>query len=182
MTDHEREVEDINEEAYFQYLLTTYEKLVYTIALQAVGNQFDAEDLTQETFLAAYKNLSTFDRTYEKAWICKIASNKCLDFLKSAKRRTQPAEEEVFLQLEDRGGTPEQQYLEQEAENFTYRLCRRLKEPYRTVAVRYFYEGRTAAEIAAASGRNQKTVQTQIYRAKGMLKKIIKEEQAGCRK
>lgn len=174
-------MEAINEEAYFQYLLTTYEKLVYAIALKAVGNQFDAEDLTQETFLAAYKSLSTFDRTYEKAWICKIASNKCLDFLKSAKRRIQPAQEEVFLQLEDRGGTPEQQYLEQEAEELTYQLCRKLKEPYQTIAIRHFYEGQTVAEMARDSGKNYKTVQTQVYRAKGMLRKIIKEEQAGCR-
>ena len=174
-------MEAINEEAYFQYLLATYERLVYSIAFKAGGNQFDAEDLTQDTFLAAYKNLSTFDRTYEKAWICKIASNKCLDFLKSAKRRIQPTEEEVFLQLEDHGGTPEQQYLEQEAWERTLRLCRRLKEPYQTVAIRHFYEGQTVTEIAADSGKNYKTVQTQVYRAKGMLKKIIKEEQAGCR-
>lgn len=180
MTDHKRGVDEINEEAYFQHLLTAYEKLVYSICFRAVGNQFDAEDLTQDTFLAAYRNLPTFDRTYEKAWICKIASNKCLDFLKSAKRRIQPAEEEVFLRIEDTGKTPEQQYLEAEAEDHTYQLCDRLKEPYRTVALCHFCEGRSVAEIAQESGKNHKTVQTQIYRARGMLKKIIKEEQAGC--
>ena len=84
----------------------------------------------------------------------------------------------MFLQLEDHGGTPEQQYLEQEAWERTLRLCRRLKEPYQTGAIRHFYEGQTVTEIAADSG---KKVQTQVYRAKGMLKKIIKEEQAGCR-
>lgn len=181
MTDQKREVEAIQKENYFRHLLASYQKLVYTICYRATGNPFDAEDLTQETFLAAYKNLSTFDGAYEKAWICKIASNKCLDFHKSARRRVFPAEEEVFLQIEDQGNSPEQQYLEQEAQDWTCRLCKKLKEPYQTIAMGHFYEGKTAAEIARESGKNQKTVQTQIYRARGMLKKIVKEEEARCR-
>ncbi len=171
----------IQEESYFQHLLTTYEKLVYTICFRATGNQFDAEDLTQDTFLAVYKNLPAFDGTYEKAWIVKIASNKCLDFQKSAGRRVQPTGEELFLQIEDTGNSPEQQYLEREAREGIRRLCERLKEPYQSIAVCHFCQGKTAAEIARESGKNQKTVQTWIYRARGMLKKLMREEEARCR-
>ena len=51
--------------------------MVYTVCLRNCGNPFDAEDLMQETFLAAYKSLDTFNREKEQAWICKIALNKC---------------------------------------------------------------------------------------------------------
>ena len=62
---------------------------------------FDAEDLTQEVFLSAYKNLSRFDGTYEKAWLSKIAVRKCLDYLKVAGRRSIPTEDTYFSQIPD---------------------------------------------------------------------------------
>ena len=67
-----------------------------------MGNPFDAEDLTQDVFLSAYKNLSRFDGTYEKAWLSKIAIRKCLDHLKAAGRRTIPTEDTYFEQLRDK--------------------------------------------------------------------------------
>ena len=89
-------------EEQFAEFLTKYEKLVYTLCYRMSGNPFDAQDLTQDTFLSAYQRLSEFDGAHERAWICRIATNKCLDFLKSASRRTLPAEEETFLELPDR--------------------------------------------------------------------------------
>lgn len=178
MTDMEREVDSIHDETYFRELLDKYQNLVYSICLKATQNPFDAEDLTQETYIAVYKSLSTFDRGYEKAWICRIASNKCLDFLKSAKRRVQPAEEEVFLKLEDTKGSPEDTYLKKESREYVLSLCGQLKEPYKTVAIEHFYREKPASQIAGERGKNTKTIQTQIYRAKAMLKKAVKEEGA----
>lgn len=172
----------MDDEAYFEYLLGTYQRLVYAICLKATKNQFDAEDLTQDVFIAVYKNLSTFDRSYEKAWISRIASNKCLDFLKSAKRRVQPAEDEMFLRLEDTRDTPEDAYLQKESKEYVYQVCQRLKEPYKTVATEHFYLEKTISQIAQEKGKNVKTIQTQVYRAKAMLKKTVKEERAICRK
>lgn len=178
MTDMKKEVGNIHDEAYLKELLEKYQNLVYAICLKATGNAFDAEDLTQETYIAAYKSLPTFDRSYEKAWICKIASNKCLDFLKSAKRRVQPAEEETFLQLADTKGGPEENYLEKESRESVLSLCGQLKEPYKTVAIEHFFKEKTAAQIAEEKGKNTKTIQTQIYRARAMLKKTVKEARA----
>ena len=89
----------ISQEEYLKYLLEQYQNLIYSICLKSVGNPFDAEDLTQEVFLSAYKNLSRFDGTYEKAWLSKIAVRKCLDFLKAAGRRSIPTEDTSYLTL-----------------------------------------------------------------------------------
>ena len=51
-----------------------------------------------------------------------------------------------------------------------------MPEPYREAAVGYFVEGKTAKEISIQSGIELKTVQTRIYRAREMLKKIIRKE------
>lgn len=49
--------------------------------------------------------------------------------------------------------------------------CNSLKAPYRDIAMDYFYRELSAAEIAANTGKNLKTVQTQIYRARALLQK-----------
>ena len=89
----------ITEKQYLEYLIKQYQNLIYSICLKSVGNPFDAEDLTQEVFLSAYKNLSRFDGTYEKAWLSKIAVRKCLDYLKAAGRRSIPTDDELFFEF-----------------------------------------------------------------------------------
>ncbi|MFP3155195.1 sigma-70 family RNA polymerase sigma factor [Lachnospiraceae bacterium ZAX-1] len=163
--------DNINDEEYFEYLLQTYETLIFALCFRTVRNQFDAEDLAQETFLSVYKNLSVFDRQYEKAWICKIASNKCLNFLKNASRRSFPTEDVYFTTIKDKQNTPEEAYLTKESKQGVYEICQQLKEPYKEVAVAHFYKGKSVKEIAQAAGKSTKTIQTQVYRAKAMLKK-----------
>lgn len=90
MKREEKGADCITREKYLEYLIHTYQNLIFSICLKSVGNPFDAEDLTQDVFLSAYKNLSRFDGTYEKAWLSKIAVRKCLDHLKAAGRRTIP--------------------------------------------------------------------------------------------
>ena len=102
----------ITEKQYLEYLIKQYQNLIYSICLKSVGNPFDAEDLTQEVFLSAYKNLSRFDGNYEKAWLSKIAVRKCLDYLKAAGRRSIPTEDTYFSQIPDRQSSPEDELYE----------------------------------------------------------------------
>lgn len=160
-------------------MLKTYEKLVYSICLKMVKNPFDAQDLTQETFLSAYKKLPEFDGTYEKAWISRIATNKCLDYLKNAARRTEPKEGVYFEEIKDFRAGPEESYLNQEAKQFVLSICKKMKPPYDEIAREHFYEEKSAREIAEETGKNIKTVQTQIYRAKALIKKQMEGGRSG---
>ena len=169
----------ITEKQYLEYLIGQYQNLIYSICCRSVGNPFDAEDLTQETFLAAYRNLSRFDRTNEKAWLGRIASNKTLDYLKSSKRKTFPEEDSQFEQLQDPRPGPEESYLERESIRRVRQLCEQLKSPYREIALEHFYKEKKAAQIAEETGVNLKTVQTQIYRTRSMLKKLVEQERKG---
>lgn len=153
--------------------MDTYQKLVYSICFKLAGNQFDAEDLTQETFLSVYKNLDNFQRDYEKAWICKIATNKGLDFVKSAGRRSEPKEDVYFAEVKDSRDGPEESCLQQESKEYVFTICQSLKSPYKEVATEHFYREKSVKEISEETGKGIKTVQTQIYRAKAMIKKLI---------
>lgn len=170
-----RDCEETEESQYFSYLLQQYEKLVYSICYRTCGNPFDAQDLTQDTFLAVYKHLGTFDRKYERAWICRIASNKAIDYLKSKKRLEECRDDEFFAEVVDTGGSPEDAYIQKEAKELVLSVCNQLKSPYREVAYEHFYMEKPMAQIAREQGANLKTVQTRVYRARAQIRKLLKE-------
>lgn len=153
-----------------------YSGLILTICYTMTRDYFEAEDLAQETFISAYKNLDKFDGRSMKAWLTAIAANKCKDYLKNSARRTVPVEEDAFKNVSDRADLPDEVLLKDEAIGKMKALCQKLKEPYRTVAIEHFYENRSIEEISTASRVNQKTLQTQIYRAKTMLRELWKGE------
>ncbi|MSS62468.1 RNA polymerase sigma factor [Velocimicrobium porci] len=171
------EVEIIkSEDQQLSEWIDQYENLIFSICYKLTNNYFDAEDLTQETFLLAYQHLSTFDGNNERAWISKIATNKCLDYLKCAKRRSLPTEDTYFKAMKSNLPTPLESVLETDTKSRLLSTCQSLKDPYRQVAIDYFYKEMTAKEMANQYGKNLKTIQTQIYRAKSMMKKLWGKE------
>lgn len=156
-------------------LIDQYQNLVFSVCYRITGSYFDAEDLTQDTFLSVYQNIEKFDGGNEKAWICRIATNKCLDFLKRAERRALPTEDTVLIEMKSEEAEPEEMILSDELRRELFEACSSLKEPYRSVALSYFYEEKSMNQIAAETGKNLRTLQTQVYRAKASLRKILRK-------
>lgn len=165
-----KEADKINNEQYYEHLIDTYQNLIYSICFKIVRDYFEAQDLAQETFISAYKHLHSFDRQHEKAWLCRIATNKCLDYIKRADQRIIPTKDKDFIFEKETSPSPEENVLQAEAKKQLYDRCINLKPPYNKIALDYFYNERTAAEIAEKTGKKLKTVQTQIYRARAKLK------------
>jgi RNA polymerase sigma-70 factor, ECF subfamily len=78
----------INEQQ-FQSLYNQYKNLVYNLCLHYVLNAEDAQDITQEVFVKVYQRYHQYniETASLKTWICRIAINHCLDFLKAKKAR-----------------------------------------------------------------------------------------------
>lgn len=99
----------------FEELVLKYEKTVYNLALRMVGDRDDASDMTQEAFIKAYGSLSSFrgDSKFS-VWIYRIATNVCLDFLRSKSRKQQVSltvsddDEDAQLDIPDPKADPEQ--------------------------------------------------------------------------
>ncbi len=140
------------------------------------GNYFDAEDMVQETFLSIYKSLESFDWNNPGGFVTRIAVNKCLDFLKRADRRAVPTEDNILLENVSPVPPPEENFLQEETKRGLLKACSTLKPPYNEVATDYYCKGMTASQIAGRSGKKLKTIQTQIRRAKEMLRKKTREE------
>lgn len=156
-----------------------YDNLVFSICFKIIGNYFDAQDVAQETFLSAYCNQEQFDGTHVKAWLCRIATNKSLDFMKRAERRAVPTKENYFHALTCDKPSTEEIVMEDAVKQQLLIFCEQLKPPYDEVAKAYFYHEQEVAEIAKRKKKNIKTIQTQIYRAKGMLRKLWKPLEKG---
>ncbi len=164
-------------ESRLAQLLETYDKLVFSICYKLTSDYFTAEDLTQETFLSAFQKYDSFDGENEKAWICRIATNKSIDYLRSASRRSVPVEDSFFALTAEQRGSPEEVCLEEEIKNQLAQRCNDLKPPYNEVARDYYLRELSPKEIAARQGKSVKTIQTQIYRARQMLKKVYGKEE-----
>ncbi len=90
----------------FTELMQQYQRLIYTVCLQFVHNPHTAEDLTQDTFLSAFSAIDRCEPQYYKAWLVRVAANKCKDHLKSSWVRRVEAPGDDALP-EPRGAPPQ---------------------------------------------------------------------------
>lgn len=164
------------EKEQFVSCIKQYERLIITICLSFTKNYFDAEDLAQQTFLSAYENCEKFDGNNLKAWLTTIAANKCKDYIKNKARITVSLSEEEYERLEDKEDSPEETLVKKNTMERIESVCNKLKEPYRTVAISYFCRDIKLSHLAKETGQNIKTLETQLYRSKKLLKDLWKEE------
>lgn len=164
----------------FTGLMQQYQKLIYTVCLQFVHEPHTAEDLTQDTFLSASSAIDRCEPQYYKQWLVRVAANKCKDHLKSAWVRKVDAPGDDALP-EPRGAPgsdaddPAQSVADRAGAAELETLVRGLREPYGKIAVLYFLEHRETAEIAKLVGRPPATVNSQLWRAKLLLRQQITE-------
>lgn len=160
----------------FTNIVKQYNKLIFTVCHRFVNDYHEAENLTQETFLTAFKVIDNFVGDNYKPWLVKIATNKCKDFLKSAYvKKTKIESDEEFLQIADVSSI--QDAVEEEDQIYIVKqACEKLKEPYSQIAMMHYIQEKSFAEISQELDIPIKTVQTQAYRARDKLRILLKEE------
>ena len=152
-----------NEE--FTGLMQQYQKLIYTVCLQFVHEPHTAEDLTQDTFLSAFSAIDRCEPQYYKQWLwVRKVDAPGDDALPEPRGAPGSDADDPAVNLADRAGAAE---LEQ--------LVRNLREPYGKIAVMYFLEHKESTEIAKLVGRPPATINSQLWRAKLLLRQQITE-------
>ena len=160
----------------FEKLVAAYEKNVYNIALKMVGDPDDAADMTQETFIKAYRALSGFrgDSKFS-SWLYRIASNVCLDFLRSRSRHPQVSlstvdeDDRATFELPDMRQNPEEQLMKKLGMEAVRRGLEQLPEQQRQILVLRELGGLSYAELAQTLGLEEGTVKSRIFRARKRL-------------
>lgn len=161
----------------FEELVLKYEKTVYNLALRMVGDRDDAFDMTQEAFIKAYGSLSSFrgDSKFS-VWIYRIATNVCLDFLRSKSRKQQVSltvsdddDEDAQLDIPDPSSAPEQQLMQKMSMQSVEEGLKTLPDKQRQILVMRELGGMSYAEIGKALSLEEGTVKSRIFRARKRL-------------
>ena len=168
----------------FEDLVTEHEKGVYAIAQRMTGNAEDAADMTQETFIKAYNSLSAFrgDSKFS-VWLYRIATNVCLDFLRSRSRKPTVSlsmedddGEEVELDIADDSQSPERLLESGLTRDAVRRGLKALSPEYRQILLLREIQGLSYEEIADALRIEVGTVKSRIFRARKRLCAFLIED------
>ena len=164
------------DDSAFSTLVQKYQKGVHALVWRKIGDFHYAEEITQDTFLQAYKNLSTLRNPDQFAgWLYVIANRRCIDWKRKQKFMTQSLQEVSVKEIEESAYT---RYLSEKQETASRERCyeivekilERLPESERTVVTLHYLGEMTAKEIGKFLGVSVGTIDSRLHRARKRLK------------
>jgi RNA polymerase sigma-70 factor (ECF subfamily) len=164
----------------FRVLVERHSRNLFRLAYRMTGHQEDAEDIVQETFLRAYRQLSKFDeRAGFGTWLYRIAANCSLDLIRARKRRReeQAAGEadtpDPIQSMPDAAPAPDRLAMSGEVERRVARALDELSEMERTAFVLRHYEGLCIDDISRTLGVEPNAAKHSIFRAVHKLRRAL---------
>ena len=148
-----------------EIIIQKYGDMLYRLSVIMLKNESDAEDVVQETIIKYYQKAPVFlDCEHQKAWLIKVAANKCRDILRFQKRHIHI--DDSFLE-----SVPEQTTDYSIIEALTA-----LPEKYRLVMALYYIEEYPIEDIAKIIGRTSSAVKMRLQKGRRLLKEIYEKE------
>lgn len=168
---------------FFESMYNKTYKLVYYIINRIVFDKQVCEDLVQDTYVSAYKNMDSLVPLNEesfKSWIGVIASNKAKDYLKK-KRPNLFADmtiDDVEFEPEDTriSVRPDQEYHANDLKEIVRKIMEELPEDQRLVIMMFYFQELSIKEIAATTQLNENTVKSKLNYAKAKIKSAFDKD------
>lgn len=158
----------------FRVLVERHSRALFRLAFRMTGNQQDAEDVVQESFLRAFKQLGKFDqRASFGTWLYRIAANCSLDLVRARKRRPGESEEEVVLQLPAHEPSPERMALSGEVRERVMEAMGELSANERTAFVLRHFEGMRIEEVSRVLDCQPGAAKHSVFRAVQKLRRSL---------
>ncbi len=157
----------------FEQFLRDNEKRIYHYLLTLLGNDNDANDVVQMTFLSFYEHIDRVESATAVSYLYRIAHNKSMTFLKQ-KNRYLSLDPQSFAHLPDRSAPdpePDFSALKQALSELPVKLA--------TVIHLQYYEKLSYKEISLQLGISLKAVESLLVRAKKQLRKKLLKDRAG---
>lgn len=161
-----------------EYIVNKYTNLVYKICLDMLSSSLDAQDMTQEVFIGFYLHINDYINLPEndiKNIICKIALNKCRDYLKSKsyKLKLLTNDDGTELANYEEDNDILEEIIKNDSKNYINKIINELKEPYKSIIYNYYIVGLSLDELCAKLNTSKPTLKVQLYRAKQILKEKL---------
>jgi len=153
-------------------LYKLYVQAMYNISVRMVSNQYDAEDIIQESFVKAFNNLNSFrGESSFGSWLKRIVINQSITFLKSKKQEFTDVDNMQLVSNDH-----EEQSFPQIEPKVIHESIKNLPEKARIVLNLYLLEGYRHKEIAEILNISESTSKSQYLRAKQLLREKLKKE------
>jgi RNA polymerase sigma-70 factor (ECF subfamily) len=185
-----QEVREGNPDA-FRVLVERHSRSIFRLAYRMTGSEQDAEDMVQETFLRAYKQLHHFDgRAGFGTWLYRIAANCSLDFIRARKKRqenhtpfdpTDEAAPDIVTQQPAHDPSPERLAHSSEMARILGPAMDELSEMERSAFVLRHYEGLGMEEIGRALGVQPNAAKHSVFRAVQKLRRALEPAMSTAR-
>lgn len=162
----------------FRLLVEKYEDMMFRTAIGFVHAQEDAEDICQEAFTAAYRNLSRFrGQASFSTWLYRITINTCFHFVRQRKNRETPLPSEEQLrelqEIPDNSRDPEEALVSAETSIRVRKAIDSLPDKQRVAFTLSRYDELSQKEIAAVMQTTEGAVEQLLQRAKATLRKNL---------
>jgi RNA polymerase sigma factor (sigma-70 family) len=160
-----------NREA-FERIVARYQTLICSLAYSGTGNISLSEDLAQETFIAAWKQLATLREPQKlRSWLCGIARNRIYDALKKQGREPSHAAEPLDAVHESPAPElpPLNLAMSKEEEAILWRAIERIPETYREPLILYYREHQSVEAVAANLELSEDAVKQRLSRGRKLL-------------
>jgi RNA polymerase sigma-70 factor (ECF subfamily) len=168
--------------AEFARLVEAYYEMIYRLAIKMLNNPQDAEDILQETFIKAYRNLKYFDgRSNLSTWLYRIATNEALMFLRKRKPDSVSIDETIDtgegehrpVHIVDWGNLPEEELMSEEAQVYLDQAVDNLPPSLRVVFVLRDIQGLSTRETGQVLDLSEVAVKTRLSRARLRLREEL---------
>ena len=174
----------------YNALVETFQRQVFNVCYRTLGNSEDAADVTQETFLNAFRSLKTFNGSAAglRGWLLRIAVNACYDQLRRRQRRptdsldalvpvdAEHAAPSVAERLADPAPDPEQRSLSAESARVIQQAIVGLPPDQRMTVILCDVQGMSYEEAAQIMSVELGTVKSRLSRARAQLRAILAEK------
>lgn len=172
-----READAATSDALFAALVETHYRRTYSFIYRMVRHEQDAADLTQETFVRVYRALPRLRETgAQSAWVRRIATNLCLDFLRRRNaapavasldaRTTEESDALLSWDIADPSAEPDRLFSSKERLVILHRAIDGLPDDYRLVIYLHHLEEQRVEEIAEMLGVPPGTIKSRLSRAR----------------
>ncbi|WP_291314793.1 RNA polymerase sigma factor SigE [Corynebacterium sp. UBA2622] len=157
-------------------LVSEHADSVYRLAFRLSGNQHDAEDLTQETFMRVFRSLKSYQPGTFEGWLHRITTNLFLDMVRHRAKIRMEALPEDYERVPGTEMTPEQAYTATNLDPALQRALDDLGPDFRVAVVLCDVVGMSYEEIADTLGVKMGTVRSRIHRGRTQLRQSLEAQ------
>ncbi|HBT16851.1 MAG TPA: hypothetical protein DEB05_07860 [Firmicutes bacterium] len=163
----------------FRKLVELHQSKVYHLLLGLLHDEFCAQEQTQETFVKAWKGLSSFrGESSFWTWLYRIAYHTALDYLRKKKREAGILSigESIREVVHQHQNEPLEIVIKKDREKDLHKALRHLTFSQRLALILYYFQGLSYQEIADLTRRPLGTIRADLHRGKGKLREMISKK------